>query len=111
MTYDVVFTRKAQRQIQAAARWWAEHRSAEQAQRWYQGLIETLSSLEENPQRCAMAQRPLVHSQPKAPGSMLQSRNATDAIALERFSVFISTRCQPSSRMVAWSGWVILPRT
>ena len=55
MTYDVVLTRKAQRQIQAAARWWAEHRSAEQAQRWYQGLIETLSSLEENPQRCAMA--------------------------------------------------------
>jgi len=42
---------------------------------------------------------------------LLQSRKATEAIALERFSVFISTRCQPSSRIVAWSGWVILPRT
>ena len=34
-----------------------------------------------------------------------------DAIALDRFSVFISTRCQPSSRIVAWSGCHTLPRT
>ena len=34
----------------------------------------------------------------------VQSRNATEAIALERFSVFISTRCQPSRRIVAWLG-------
>jgi hypothetical protein len=37
-----------------------------------------------------------------------QSKNATE---LDLLSVFISTRCQPSSRIVAWSGWVILPRT
>ena len=42
---------------------------------------------------------------------LFQSKNATEAIALDRFSVFISTRCQPSSRRVAWSGCVILPRT
>ena len=30
-----------------------------------------------------------------------QSKKATEAIALDRFSVFISTRCQPSSRIVA----------
>jgi len=29
-----------------------------------------------------------------------QSRNATDAIALDWFSVFISTRCQLSSQIV-----------
>jgi len=41
----------------------------------------------------------------------LQSKNATEAIALERFSVFISTRCHPSSRIVAWSGCQTFPRT
>lgn len=30
-----------------------------------------------------------------------QSRKATDAMARDLFSVFISTRCQPFSRMVA----------
>jgi len=55
VTYDVVLTTKAQRQIQAAARWWAEHRSAEQAERWYERVIETLASLQQNPRRCVTA--------------------------------------------------------
>lgn len=55
MTYDVVLTRKAERQIVAAARWWAKHRSAQQAQRWYEGLFHTLNSLAKDPQRCPLA--------------------------------------------------------
>ena len=55
MSYEVVLTRKAQRQIEAAARRWAEHRSGEQARRWYEGLFQTLASLADNPQRCTRA--------------------------------------------------------
>ena len=55
MIYDVVLTRKAERQITAAARWWAEHRSVHQAQYWYQGVVQTLNSLATDPQRCPLA--------------------------------------------------------
>lgn len=55
MTYDVVLTRKAERQITSAARWWAKHRSLQQAERWYQGLMHTLNSLAQDPQRCPLA--------------------------------------------------------
>ena len=55
MIYDVVLTRKTERQISAAARWWAEHRSLQQSQHWYQGLVETLNSLANDPQRCPLA--------------------------------------------------------
>ena len=55
MTYHVVLTRKAERQITLAARWWAKHRSAEQAERWYQGLMQTLNSLAHDAKRCPLA--------------------------------------------------------
>jgi plasmid stabilization system protein ParE len=55
MIYDVVLTRKAERQIASTVRWWANHRSAAQAERWYQGLMQTLKSLQHDPKRCALA--------------------------------------------------------
>lgn len=55
MTYEVYVTDKASGQLLEAARWWAEHRSAEQAERWYDGVVNAIDSLKDNPERCALA--------------------------------------------------------
>ena len=55
MTYEVFVTDKAAHQLLQAARWWAEHRSVEQAKRWYDGFVGAIDSLREIPERCALA--------------------------------------------------------
>jgi plasmid stabilization system protein ParE len=55
MTYEVRLTAKAERQFKAAARWWAEHRSKAQAERWYDGFLRAMQSLAVNPERCSLA--------------------------------------------------------
>ena len=55
MKYEVVIASRVQREAQAAHDWWAEHRSAGQAARWYEEFIRAAFSLEENPERCALA--------------------------------------------------------
>ena len=45
MSRPVILQREAEEQIVAAARWWAEQRSAEQAERWYAGILEAIDSL------------------------------------------------------------------
>jgi plasmid stabilization system protein ParE len=56
MTYRVLLTENARRDLEAACAWWAENRSHEQAERWYTGFAAAIRSLRENPQRCARAQ-------------------------------------------------------
>lgn len=51
MTYRVIFADRAAQELEAAARWWSEHRSAEQAERWYTGFIVALESLRVAPDR------------------------------------------------------------
>lgn len=46
---------RARRQLYESARWWAQHRSREQAARWLDGLEQALASLEDNPERCGLA--------------------------------------------------------
>jgi len=41
--------------IDRNARWWATHRSDDQAIRWYEGILEAIYSLDENPQRWPVA--------------------------------------------------------
>lgn len=41
--------------IQSAYDWWAENRSAAEAIRWYEGIYQTIKSLEELPERCLIA--------------------------------------------------------
>jgi plasmid stabilization system protein ParE len=53
--YRVVITGPAARDIQAAHDWWAEHRSAEQAARWYTGIHAAINSLKRMPGRCSFA--------------------------------------------------------
>jgi plasmid stabilization system protein ParE len=55
MTYEVVITRPAEKQLLEAALWWSEHRSADQALRWYEGFLEALYLLQDNPERCPLA--------------------------------------------------------
>ena len=51
MSLPVILQREAEDQIIASARWWAKHRSVEQAERWYTGILEAIDSLENNPDR------------------------------------------------------------
>ncbi len=55
MTYLVVITQRAERDIQDAARWWATERSLEQADRWLVRVDEQLRSLSRTPMRCSFA--------------------------------------------------------
>ena len=55
MRYEVRLTPRAERQLNDAVDWWAEHRSAEQASRWHAGIVAAMQSLTINPQRCPLA--------------------------------------------------------
>jgi len=50
MTHPLVISDRAREQLEATCRWWAEKWSVEQAERWYDGFAEALSSLRENPE-------------------------------------------------------------
>ncbi len=49
MSLPVILQREAEAQIVASVRWWAEHRSVEQAERWYAGILEAIDSLGKTP--------------------------------------------------------------
>src|SRR3990170_6959937 len=55
MTYEVLIATRAQQEAQANHDWWAEHRSAEQASRWYDEFLNATLSLEQNPDRFGLA--------------------------------------------------------
>jgi plasmid stabilization system protein ParE len=55
MSYTVVVTEPAEEELLAAYQWWATHRSAEQAGRWYNGILDAIGTLAENPERCPIA--------------------------------------------------------
>ncbi len=54
MTYTVVTTERAAREIEDTAAWWARERSVEQAERWYQGIRGAIAELETAPDRWAV---------------------------------------------------------
>jgi plasmid stabilization system protein ParE len=55
MKYTVVITHPAEIELATNAQWWAEHRSVDQAIRWYEGFLAAIQSLERNPDRCPLA--------------------------------------------------------
>jgi plasmid stabilization system protein ParE len=55
MTYHVVITQRAERDMSAAVSWWAAERSVEQAKRWLAGLDQELQTLARSPERCPLA--------------------------------------------------------
>ena len=55
MSYRVILNERAEEQFEAAYLWWLENRSAEQAASWYNGFLNSLHSLGDNPERCGLA--------------------------------------------------------
>lgn len=55
MNLPVIILPEAEENILAVAKWWAENRSVEQAERWYDGILDAIDSLEINPDRCPPA--------------------------------------------------------
>jgi plasmid stabilization system protein ParE len=54
MTFQVEITPIAEAQIEQAYRWYRE-RNPEFADRWFRGLMNTIATLQEKPQRCVLA--------------------------------------------------------
>jgi plasmid stabilization system protein ParE len=55
MSHEVLVTLRAGEEAQSIHDWWAEHRSREQADRWYEAFWRSILSLERHPERCALA--------------------------------------------------------
>lgn len=55
MSRTVVVTEQAAREIEVIAEWWAHERSVEQAERWYTGIRQAITTLAEQPERCPLA--------------------------------------------------------
>lgn len=55
MTYAVVTTERAAREISDAAAWWAAERSVEQAIRWYDGIRQAIARLADSPEARPLA--------------------------------------------------------
>lgn len=55
MTYRVILTERADRELEHAVDWWAENRSVDQAARWYAGFSDAIASLATDPQRSPLA--------------------------------------------------------
>ena len=54
MAFQVEITPIAEAQIEQAYRWYRE-RNPELADRWFRGLMNAIATLQEKPQRCALA--------------------------------------------------------
>jgi plasmid stabilization system protein ParE len=55
MSHEVLLTLRASEEAQSIHDWWAKHRSREQADRWYEVFWQSILSLEQDPERCALA--------------------------------------------------------
>ena len=55
MSFRIVYTQQAARELESIADWWAQHRDVSQAVRWYAGFSEKIASLNEDPERFPLA--------------------------------------------------------
>lgn len=49
--YEVLLTKQAIKELDETHTWWSDHRSAEQANRWHNGFLKKLLTLQDNPER------------------------------------------------------------
>ncbi len=52
---QVKITEPAKQDIRSAFEWWRDNRSAEQADRWYRGIHQAITSLRKMPERCGQS--------------------------------------------------------
>ncbi|MGD9636033.1 MAG: hypothetical protein AB7U97_22320, partial [Pirellulales bacterium] len=55
MKREVLITLRARQEAESTHRWWAEHRSAEQAERWYDDFLKSTILLEDQAEQYALA--------------------------------------------------------
>lgn len=55
MSYRVNITGPAKQDIRHSVDWWSEHRSSEEADRWYLGIYDAMRSLSQMPHRFGRA--------------------------------------------------------
>ncbi|OAI51659.1 hypothetical protein AYO47_06960 [Planctomyces sp. SCGC AG-212-M04] len=55
MNYRVVILPAAERDIDRIVQWWSQHRSSEQAERWYRQIYVAISELSDQPERLPVA--------------------------------------------------------
>ena len=55
MTLKVITSEPARADVRADCRWWAEHRSAEQAERWFDACEAAITSLSHRAEHCLLA--------------------------------------------------------
>jgi plasmid stabilization system protein ParE len=53
--YEVLLTKRAISELDEAHKWWSANHSFEQADRWHDGFLKKLLSLEQSPGRYPMA--------------------------------------------------------
>jgi plasmid stabilization system protein ParE len=58
---QLVVTEPADRDIQEAFEWWRDHRSSEEAARWYDQIVRAIETLREAPERCPLARESELH--------------------------------------------------
>ncbi len=54
MSFEVLVTERASQELHQAADWIAKD-APETANRWFNGFVTAISTLDENPQRCSLA--------------------------------------------------------
>jgi plasmid stabilization system protein ParE len=55
MSRKVAIADRAYEELDAACAWWSEHRSPEQALRWYNGFVRALRGLADTYGKCGLA--------------------------------------------------------
>lgn len=55
MSYRILTTEQAQRDLRQACKWWARNLSSEQADEWFDGFARALYLVGENPERFPLA--------------------------------------------------------
>ncbi len=53
--FEIVLTKAAQADLRNNVKWWSEHRSHSEAERWYVSILEHIYSLQHMPTRCLLA--------------------------------------------------------
>lgn len=53
--FQIRITDAAESDIQNIFEWWRDHRSPEQAARWYESIFPAITTLEQMPNRCSIA--------------------------------------------------------